>query len=54
MKKLYVAKDEKGRYIAVDGSKTKDINKADLYNVKADAKANGLPVRVNIVEAEDD
>jgi hypothetical protein len=54
MKKLYVAKDEKGRYFADLGGWSKDINKAALYMKKENAKSDGLPVRVNIVEAEDD
>jgi hypothetical protein len=53
MKKLYVAKDVKGRY-SVAGGWSKDINKAILHELKTDAKLDGLPVRVNIVEAEDD
>jgi hypothetical protein len=54
MKKLYVAKDEKGRYATDLGRWSKDINKATLYIKKEIAKLDGLPIRVNIMEAEDD
>jgi hypothetical protein len=52
MKKLYVCKNDKGKYGNGYGGWTKDINKAEIYFFKSEAKIDGTPVLVNIVEAE--
>lgn len=55
MKKLYVSKDEKGRYITNAGTWSKDINNSYQFGTKSDAKTDSeKPIRVNIVEATEE